>query len=197
MLSGISRDLPSTLVLAAWLVFWVVFLWQKRANRARSASRAPRAYTGIVLHGAAFALVFGVLRAPGTPILPLGPVAALALDAVWVALAWSSIALMLWAIRRMGRQWAVAARIVARHELITTGPFRVVRNPIYTGLFGAMIATGGVLARPAALLAAIPLFLLGTLIRVREEQALLRAEFGAAYDEYTRRVPALVPRPWR
>jgi protein-S-isoprenylcysteine O-methyltransferase Ste14 len=46
------------------------------------------------------------------------------------------------------------------------------------------------------LLGAVALYLLGTWIRVRSEEALLRGAFGAEFEEYARRVPAVIPGLW-
>ena len=56
-----------------------------------------------------------------------------------------------------------------------------------------LVATGLLVTRWPAFLAAIPIFLVGTMIRVRSEETLLRGAFGADFDAYTRRVPALIP----
>jgi protein-S-isoprenylcysteine O-methyltransferase Ste14 len=98
-----------------------------------------------------------------------------------------------WAARRLGKQWSIAARVVEGHELITDGPYAFVRNPIYAGMFGLLVATAIVYSRWYVLLPAAPLFLLGTSIRVRIEERLLREFFGEQFEEYARRVPALFP----
>jgi protein-S-isoprenylcysteine O-methyltransferase Ste14 len=71
-----------------------------------------------------------------------------------------------------------------------------VRNPIYTGMLGMMVATGLAVTQWWALLVAIVVFLAGTYIRVRIEERLLRGQFGSAFDDYTRRVPAVIPGIW-
>ena len=182
-------------VIAAWLVFAVAFAVRTRAVPAPSRRRAPAAGLGIALQVAAVAIVWNVRRVPvGAPILPARPMASAVLAAAAVLLAWVSVGLMLWAIQTLGRQWAVAARLVDNHELITTGPYALVRNPVYVGFFGLSVATGVVATKPVALAMAIVMFLIGTIVRVRAEERLLRSEFGAAFDRYAERVPALIPR---
>ena len=114
--------------------------------------------------------------------------------AVAIVVAWVGVWLMLWAIRTLGRQWAVEARLIDDHQLITSGPYAFVRNPVYVGFFGLSIGTGVVVTTPIALTVATALFIVGTVVRVRVEERLLRGAFGAAFDRYTQRVPALVPR---
>ena len=128
-------------------------------------------------------------RRPEPPSLPLSAAA--------VLLATVSVAVILAAQHALGRQFAYQARLVEGHRLITAGPYRWVRNPIYTALFGLALATGLVLSRwPAIPLFAI-FYVAGTVIRIRSEERLLRAQFGQEFEEYARRVPALIPIPWR
>ena len=123
----------------------------------------------------------------------MGPIAEVALAGLTLAMAAASVWLVNAASRRLGKQWALAARLVEGHDLITEGPYRLVRNPIYTGMFGLLLATGLAMSRGTVLMAAAAVFLAGTLIRIRSEEKLLRQAFGAAFDEYARRVQALIP----
>ncbi|WP_189956642.1 methyltransferase family protein [Streptomyces alanosinicus] len=110
-----------------------------------------------------------------------------------VLLAVASTALLLWARWVLGTMWASVPTVQEHHELRTDGPYRLVRHPIYTGLLGlivgAMLACGfGVWI--ACLVVAVPWLLR----RVRVEDGLMAAQFGAAYDAYRAEVPALIPR---
>lgn len=109
--------------------------------------------------------------------------------AIAVASAWPVNA----AARRLGKQWALAARLVEGHALIQDGPYRFVKNPIYTGMFGMLLATGLVMTQWIPLLVASLLFIAGTYIRIRSEERLLRKAFGTEFEQYARKVPALIP----
>src|ERR1035441_9877705 len=113
--------------------------------------------------------------------------------AIIVAIAVTSVWLVNAAARRLGKQWALAARLVEGHNLIQDGPYRLLRNPIYVGMFGMLLATGLVLAQWFPLLIAIVLFIAGTSIRIRSEERVLREAFGSEFEEYARKVPALIP----
>lgn len=117
----------------------------------------------------------------------------IALAVFTVAVAAASVWLVSSAVRTLGKQWAYAARLVEGHELITEGPYRFVRNPIYTGMLGMLVATGLALQHWIQLAVGIVLFAIGTVIRVRSEEKLLRAAFGKEFDDYARRVPAVLP----
>lgn len=182
-------------VMAAWCTLALAFVFRRRQSRGPSQKRAGVAWAGTALQAVAFACIWGARREPlGAALVPGHPTIDLAIVSASIALAWLSTGLMFWAIVTLGRQWAVAARLIEGHELVTAGPYRLVRNPIYAGLFGLAMATAAVLSRPWTFVVGAPLFLAGTMIRVRAEERLLRARFGARYDEFARRVPALWPR---
>jgi len=96
-------------------------------------------------------------------------------------------------IRTLGEQWSLAARVVEGHKLVTKGPYSIVRNPIYTGMFGMLLATGLAVSHWIGLMIAIVIFAIGTFIRVRSEERLLREMFGPEFEAYARKVPAVIP----
>lgn len=182
-------------VIAAWGTLALAFVFRRWVSHGPSQEHATVAWAGIALQAMALAGIWGVRRRPlGAPLVAGYPAIDLALMCAAIALAWISVTLVFWAILTLGRQWAFAARLVEGHELVTDGPYRIVRNPIYTGLFGLAMATGIVLSEPWTIAVGAPLFLAGTTIRVRAEERLLRERFGPRYDEFARRVPALMPR---
>ena len=98
----------------------------------------------------------------------------------------------IWGRHHLGKNWSQAVTVKEGHELITSGPYSLVRHPIYTGLllgfFGSAVARGewrGILA--VALVFAVLWF------KLRLEEKWMRAQFGAAYESYSRKVSALVP----
>jgi protein-S-isoprenylcysteine O-methyltransferase Ste14 len=181
------------LVVLSWIIFCVIFLMRKKPPKAQEAKRDSTAKWGMVLQGCGFAMVWAIHREYWWPIS--GWMAGeVVLAAVAVVLAYVSNWLCFRAVQTLGKQWTYAARVVEGHELITQGPYAVVRNPIYLGLFGLMVTTGLVFSPWWALAAAIVLFLIGNQIRIHTEEKLLRETFGAKFDEYARSVPAFFPR---
>jgi protein-S-isoprenylcysteine O-methyltransferase Ste14 len=83
--------------------------------------------------------------------------------------------------------------VLEGHTLIQDGPYRFVRNPIYTGMFGLLLATGLAGGRWIPLFVAVVLFFVGTCIRIRSEEKLLWQAFGLEFEAYRRKVPALIP----
>jgi protein-S-isoprenylcysteine O-methyltransferase Ste14 len=81
------------------------------------------------------------------------------------------------------------------HRIVETGPYAIVRHPIYTGVIVAILASAAAEATAAALAGAVAIAF-GLALKARAEERFLAAELGAdAYDDYRRRVPMLFP--WR
>jgi protein-S-isoprenylcysteine O-methyltransferase Ste14 len=97
-----------------------------------------------------------------------------------------------WARVHLGRLWSSTVTQKKDHRIVEDGPYAIVRHPIYTGLLIAAFATA-VLAATWRAFAGAALMSLGFFLRARLEERFLRGDLGAAYDEYRRRVPMLVP----
>lgn len=144
----------------------------------------------IIVQGIGIGLAgFGPIHIALDPLSPkalieAGVVLALMLGAVWL---FDS------ASRAMGRNWALVARTRDDGQLVETGPFAQIRNPIYVSLACVMVAMAIAYGHTANLLVAAPLFALGTWMRVRHEEVVLRAAFGPAFDRYAARVKRFVP----
>lgn len=164
--------------------------------RARESKREGTAILGMVLEGAGYFMVWiqPLQRKQFAPFAPESRVVEWGLAVLAVAIAAGSTWLVNAASRRLGKQWALAARLVEGHSLIQEGPYHLVRNPIYLGMFGMMLAVGLVMTQWMALLVASLVFMAGTYIRIRSEERLLREAFGDEFEAYTRKVPALIPR---
>ena len=132
-----------------------------------------------------------MIRSPSTSLL--SGIAGIILAVFTVGLAVVSDLFVASAVRTLGKQWAVQARLVEDHKLITAGPYAYIRNPIYTGMLGMLIATGLATQHWIALVAAIVVFMIGLVIRVRVEEGLLRTAFGQEFEDHANRVPAVLP----
>ena len=98
-----------------------------------------------------------------------------------------------WARIYLGRLWSGGITRKEGHHVVDTGPYALVRHPIYTGLIGAIIATAAAQGMVTSCIAAA-LITFGLWLKARAEERFLSAELGAdAYEAYRRRVPMLVP----
>lgn len=108
------------------------------------------------------------------------------------ALTLAGLAFTFWARFLLGRNWSGMVTVKQDHELVTAGPYALVRHPIYTGLLLAI--AGSALARGEVRgLVALALALAAILRKRLTEERFMRERFGAAYTDYAARVPALVP----
>ncbi|MGP0088900.1 MAG: methyltransferase family protein [Xanthobacteraceae bacterium] len=110
-----------------------------------------------------------------------------------VAVAFTGFAFCWWARIHLGRMWSSSVTRKADHHIVDTGPYALVRHPIYTGIIIAAAATAGLEATPIAF-AGMVLVIFGFWIKARLEERFLRDELGAeAYDAYARRTGMLLP----
>jgi protein-S-isoprenylcysteine O-methyltransferase Ste14 len=110
-----------------------------------------------------------------------------------VALTFGGILFAWWARIHLGRLWSGSITRKEGHHVVDTGPYGLVRHPIYTGLIGATIATA-IAEATATALAAVIVLTFGLWFKARAEERFLSTELGPEeYRAYQRRVPMLVP----
>jgi protein-S-isoprenylcysteine O-methyltransferase Ste14 len=111
------------------------------------------------------------------------------LAAVLVA---AGLGFAIWARYHLGRNWSGVITVKEDHTLVGTGPYALVRHPIYTGLLVAIIGSAIARADLAALLA-IACASFSIIRRVDIEERWMSETFGEAYARYRLETPALVP----
>ena len=146
-----------------------------------------------------FALTFAIIAAFLLPHLgifrfvnfaPVNPV----LSGFGVILCAAGMAFLVWARQYLGRNWSQVVSAKVGHELVTSGPYRYVRHPMYAGGFvaciGSAIVCGGVFVFLLVILGAI------FLRRVGAEDKLMEQQFPNEYPDYKKRTKALIPFVW-
>jgi len=183
---------PAPMILFGGLVLFVALLLfaGKRAPEQGGSQRSAWSIVGIVVQMLAFVAV-----GAGPIWVALPPTSGPALLQALLVLAFGGITCGIFfaSKRAMGRNWSLVARTRSDHELVTWGPFAYIRHPIYSALFAWVIAMAVAFGHYRGLILGIPLYWIGTMLRVVEEERLLRAEFGAAYDAYAARVKRFLP----
>jgi protein-S-isoprenylcysteine O-methyltransferase Ste14 len=169
---------------------------------ARQARRPVGASTGKywnwlhspLFYAAASAFFFGICILLWIPLpeIPFSNAVAL----LGALLCFPGLAFVLWGRLALGKMYFVStgfgAQLFAGHRLITTGPYRIVRHPMYFGLLIAGI--GGLLLYQTWTGVVFVGCGLGVIRRALREEEVLSKEFGAEWDEYCRRVPMFFPR---
>jgi len=120
------------IVIVCWWLFALTFWLRKRPPRAREAKRDRTSLIGLFLQAVAYFSVgfYPLQRRQFPPVRSGSPAMEWGLAVLTVAIAVASVWLVNAAARRLGKQWALAARLVEGHALIQDGPYRFVRNPI-------------------------------------------------------------------
>jgi len=176
--------LPRYLIAILFAVLWTVpFVFKYTARRPEAVAKDRSARAGMVFQGMAKIIVW-IVPARYVPNWRM---------AVGMLLSILGILTVQAALRHLDKQWRLDAALNADHQLIRTGPYAVVRHPIYTAMFAMVMGTGFMLARWPAVIAAAILHIVGTEIRIRSEERLLRSRFGEEFDAWASRVWAYVP----
>jgi len=175
-----------------WLS-WAIYWWAASHNVKATARRESlRSRLSHIVPIVVAAILVSPTRFPvpflGWRFLPLSA------WSFWVGalLTLAGLLFTMWARAHLGRNWSGTVTVKEGHELIRSGPYSIVRHPIYTGLLLAFV--GSALARGewrGVLAVAVVFWSLWRKLRIEERW--MREQFGDAYAEYVRRVAALVP----
>lgn len=174
----------------AWVLSWIIAaLWADRAER--RPARGQEWLYRIVTFVGAILLFFGRQRRFGAPDRLWSPGSTG--DWALFALILAGFAFTWWARIHLGRLWSSSVTRKAGHRVVDTGPYAIVRHPIYTGLLLSLAATAAEQGTLRAV-AGFAAFVVGFWIKARLEERFLSAELGyGAYQAYKRRVPMLLP----
>lgn len=116
----------------------------------------------------------------------------IAVDFIGIAILILGLGFAIWARLHLGRYWSARIILAKDHQLIQTGPYHLVRNPIYFGGLVAILGTAIVIGEVRGVLA-IVLVLIAFLRKIRVEERWLCERFGTAYTEYQKKVKTLIP----
>jgi protein-S-isoprenylcysteine O-methyltransferase Ste14 len=185
-----SRPTIRMLVSAAIWVVMIVY-WNISARNIRPIARAEDAKSTQrrqLLLNLAILMLF--VPVPGLTRQFLAPTTAAV--AIGFTVQAGSALFYFWTKQYLGRFWSSAVAIMKDHQLVRTGPYRLIRHPLYTAMLGMFFGTAIVSGQYHALIGAgLGIFAYWGKIRI-EERALGEA-FGGEYDDYKRHSRALIP----
>ncbi|HSR48185.1 MAG TPA: isoprenylcysteine carboxylmethyltransferase family protein [Anaerolineales bacterium] len=130
--------------------------------------------------------------------LPIQPSLAVELTVTLLGglLLFAGLGLYLWGLRNLGRMFGpsggFAVRLQEHHRLVTTGPYALIRHPMYVAAI--MVGLGILLLYPTWATLAFSVAMLGLVVRARREERILLEEFGPEWQAYADRVPGWLPR---
>ena len=175
---------------------WIVFLlyWQIKAAGTKTTERLEPAISRIV-RALTFLIVIVLFSTTRIP-LPwlyrqLWP------SGIWpfwigAAVTIGGLLIAVWAREHLGSNWSRSVTIKQSHELITTGPYALVRHPIYTGILNGFLGTAIALSELRGFIG-FALISLVLWAKLRMEEEWMRSQFGETYATYVRQTAALVP----
>jgi protein-S-isoprenylcysteine O-methyltransferase Ste14 len=111
---------------------------------------------------------------------------------IGVAITAGGLSFSVWGRRHLGKNWSQAVTIKEDHKLIETGPYSIVRHPIYTGFLFGFVGTSIALGEIRGLIAVALVFVV-LYHKLKLEEKWLREQFGKPYEIYSQRVSALIP----
>jgi protein-S-isoprenylcysteine O-methyltransferase Ste14 len=169
-----------------WGVYWEVAA-KNTAPAASSESRGSRRLHVFLVNAALILIVVPLhgLRQRYLPASSIVIAAGLTVQAL-------GILLSVWARRHLGRNWSGEITIKENHKLVQSGPYRVVRHPIYTALLGMYAGSAAVSGELHALLG-LTLAVFAYVRKARMEETVLMQSFGANYRDYRSATWALLP----
>jgi protein-S-isoprenylcysteine O-methyltransferase Ste14 len=185
-------DAISGSIQAAWLTFlayWAIkaFGVKRTAKREGLGGRlvevagGAAAFILLYNHNLPWSVLTARFRPPGREWPGAGAV-----------LTWAGVAIAIWARTVLGGNWSGIVTVKENHTLIRTGPYAVVRHPIYSGLLLALLGTGLAVGEVRGLAAAAVVFVV-FVIKFRTEERFMTEQFGTEYDDYRRHTRALIP----
>jgi protein-S-isoprenylcysteine O-methyltransferase Ste14 len=181
------------MIWGAWVASWLAASFWSARTQKRAATSAELTHLILIGVGAVLMTPWAARRLGAAPLWNVGEVGAYLLAAAALA----GLAFTWWARIHLGRLWSRAITRKQDHRIVDSGPYALVRHPIYSGLIAALVASAIAEATPTALGGAA-LLAFGFWVRARAEERFLSAELGAeTYAAYRRRVPMLLPRLWR
>jgi protein-S-isoprenylcysteine O-methyltransferase Ste14 len=181
------RLVPWVELMVCWFAWVYPFIFRApHFQRRPSITASMPTLAGLLLEGMAIFTAFAFRLPPESPPGASRVAASMIFGLLAAVLSWTSV-------QYLGRQFRIQAGLYEDHELVRTGPYAVVRHPIYASLLSVLLCTLLLLTPWRWCLLSLALFLAGTEIRVHTEDRLLASRFPDDFQNYRRKVPAYVP----
>ena len=182
-----TYSIPFAVLWSAWAISWAVAArWASRPE-ARSPARQQWFYWALVVVGVVLIGLNFYTGQRGVEWMPFDTK-----EQILFVVALVGLAFTWWARVHLGTLWSGTVTRKAHHKVVKTGPYAIVRHPIYSGLSLALIATVLLLPGWLGLLGAAAM-IASFVIKYRIEERFLMEELGPEYKHYRKEVAALVP----
>lgn len=189
LIAYMKPSVPMLITGGLWITF--IVYWSAAAKNSAAArsseSQRSRQIHEMLLYGGLL-MLFLPLPGLGWRYLPPSPFNV----PVGLAVQIASGLLAVWSRHHLGRNWSVKVRIAEDHQLVRTGPYRLIRHPIYTAMLGMSVGTAVVSGQLHALIG-VAMLAIAYSRKIGMEERILGETFGPAYEDYRRDTWALIP----
>jgi protein-S-isoprenylcysteine O-methyltransferase Ste14 len=185
---NIAQSIAILIPWTLWLAYWIATSKQVKqtARKEASLSRTLQSLP-LIVGGALVILPDPTAAAWSFDLQHIGALQCAGLAVLFVGLAFS-----VWARLHLGTNWSVSVTLKENHELVRSGPYGLVRHPIYTGCLLALAGAALIGAEWRGVVGLLLIFA-SLAYKVRVEESWLTSYFGGAYTQYRRDVSALIP----
>ncbi len=166
-----------------WIAFWIYWL--------AAASTAKRTVKRNPYHVAVRLAILAIVIALRVAFRHTVLVHAVVLEVIGTILFVAGLAIAIWARRHLGANWGMPMTEKQGAELVTTGPYRLVRNPIYSGIMLALLGTA--IALDLYLLIAVVLLGAYFVYSAKVEEGIMLRLFPDTYPRYRARTKIMIP----
>jgi protein-S-isoprenylcysteine O-methyltransferase Ste14 len=189
--------MPNPYILTGWawavvITIWIVTSFTSKRTIRRQSIGSRLAQLCLVLLGAL--LISG--KVPGGALLGWQVIPkSTAADYVGLMLTLTGIGLALWARFALGKNWSGTVTLKQDHVLVQSGPYRIVRHPIYSGFLLALLGTASLHGTANAFFG-VAVIALAFRLKSLTEESFMTEQFGQQYTTYKHAVKALIPFVW-
>ena len=173
----------------SWVAYWIVAARHTLSNQRTESLLTGASYRVLLVLGIILLAYPGPRLRPANPLL--WPQSAVTV-AIGLGLVIVGLSIAVWARRHLGKYWSGRITLKVDHHVIQSGPYAFVRHPIYSGILLALLGTVISIGTVRSCIA-IALMFISFVVKLKLEERWLCAHLGAEYEEYRRRVKALIP----
>jgi protein-S-isoprenylcysteine O-methyltransferase len=174
-----------------WLLFEAWVFWRDRGKRAEGSRGSGLRVLLVFVLG----ISIGINMPGVAPSFNIGDHATVYF-VIGMLLVWGGLLLRYWSIHTLGRFFSTRLVIQERHELITAGPYKILRHPSYTGALLTFIGFGLGTGNWMSVLVLLGTALVTYAWRIRAEERMLTEQFGEAFQEHKKHTWAIIPLVW-
>ncbi|WP_072315582.1 methyltransferase family protein [Sinomicrobium oceani] len=181
--------------ISCWIMFSLTWIWYgnktKENVRPLTFREKISAFMGFVIVFAALYLPLWTTKGIGRIVISRNAV----VEIIGLILCISGVFIAIWSRLLLGWNWSGGVSAKKGHELIDSGPYALVRHPIYTGFITGVIGTCLVMGSLSGIIVTV-LYTLGLFGKIDKEEKLLCNIFGDSYLDYRKRTYKLIPFIW-